>query len=308
LADPKREQDRKALAFGRRCVLAAAILWSLSGVVTKSLPLGPLAIAFYRSLFAGLAIGPFVPRARRVFRPAMLPLSLVFGAMIGLYIGAVKSTTAANAIYLQFTATFWMVPASALLLRERPDRRSLVGIALAMVGIVVIVLWGYKGSDEAHGIVLGLASGVAFAGVATGIRGMRGSDPIWLSAVLNLGGAIALGGWMLVTSGSIPVPTPGQAAVLIAFGVVQMAIPYALFARGLREVGAPEAGLLALIEPLLNPVWVVAVHHEVPSPATLAGGAFLLAGLACRYAPTRPAREVDWADDQSVKPATGAKP
>jgi drug/metabolite transporter, DME family len=56
--------ERRARAYGRRCVLAAALLWSLSGVVTKSLPLGALAIAFYRSLFAGLFLLPFVPRTR----------------------------------------------------------------------------------------------------------------------------------------------------------------------------------------------------------------------------------------------------
>jgi drug/metabolite transporter (DMT)-like permease len=236
-------------------VLAAAILWSLSGVVTKSLPLGPLPIAFYRSLFAGLALWPFVPRSRWVLRPAMVPFCLVFGAMIGLYIGAVKATTAANAIYRQYTATFWMIPASALVLHERPDRRSVWGVGLAMVGIVIIVGFGYDGRpNEWQGVALGLASGLTFAGVAIMMRAFRGVDSTWLSVVGNLGGALALGAWMGIQSGPIPVPTFGQTLALVAFGAVQMAIPYALFARGLRSVGATEAGLIALIEPVLNPV------------------------------------------------------
>ena len=127
------------VARGRRDVLAAAVLWSLSGVVTKSLDLDGLSIAFYRGLFAGMALMPFVPRSRWAFRPALVPLGLAFGAMTGLYIAAVKATTAANAIFLQCSATFWTVPLSALLLRERPDRRSLIGIALATVGIAAIV-------------------------------------------------------------------------------------------------------------------------------------------------------------------------
>src|SRR3954447_27059559 len=87
-----------SVARGRRDVLMAAVLWSLSGVVTKSLDLDATTIAFYRGLFAGLVLVPFVPRSRRVVRPEMLPLGLVFGAMTGLYLGAVKTTTAANAI------------------------------------------------------------------------------------------------------------------------------------------------------------------------------------------------------------------
>jgi DME family drug/metabolite transporter len=124
--------------------------------------------------------------------------------------------------------------------------------------------------------------------VATLMRGLRGVDPIWLSALSNLAGSLTLGAWMLATAGSIPIPTASQSLALVAFGVIQMAVPYALFARGLRDVAAPEAALIALVEPVLNPVWVVIVHHEVPSRATMIGGLFLLAGLAYRSWPTRP--------------------
>ncbi len=275
-----------SVARGRRDVLAAAVLWSLSGVVTKSLDLDGLSIAFYRGLFAGIALIPFVPRSRWAFRPALIPLGLTFGAMTGLYIAAVKATTAANAIFLQCSATFWTVPLSALLLRERPDRRSVIGIGLATVGIAAIVSYGYDGRpDEHRGIALGLASGVAYAAVAVGIRGLRDLDPLWLSGVNNLAGAMALGAWIVITRGAIPIPSPSQTPILITFGVVQMAIPYALFARGLRSIGAPEASLIALVEPVLNPIWVVLITGERPTPATLVGGLFLASGVACRFWP-----------------------
>ena len=68
-----------------------------------------------------------------------------------------------------------------------------------------------------------------------------------------------------------------------------MAIPYILFARGLRELAAPEAALLGLVEPVLNPIWVVLFVHERPAGPTAIGGLFLLAGLAYRYWPARQA-------------------
>jgi drug/metabolite transporter (DMT)-like permease len=278
-------------ALGRRCVLAAAVLWSLSGVVTKSDVLRTLdapTIAFYRSLFAGLALLPFVPRSRWRFRASMLPAGLIFGAMIGLYIAAIRATTAANAIFLQCSATLWMVPLSALLLRERPDRRSLLGIAVAAPGIAGIVLFGHGGTAvEWLGVACGLASGLAYACVVIAMRGLRDLDPVWLSGINNLGGALALGAWMLATSGPIALPSPPQLGILLAFGVIQMAIPYALFARGLREIGAAEAGLIALAEPILNPLWVAFGQGERPSGPTVVGGLFLLAGVALRYLPTR---------------------
>src|SRR5947209_3813892 len=68
-SDPSREQA----ARGRWCVVAAALLWSLSGVITKAIDLGPLPIAFYRSLFAGLALWPLVPRRNWSFLPGLVP-------------------------------------------------------------------------------------------------------------------------------------------------------------------------------------------------------------------------------------------
>jgi drug/metabolite transporter (DMT)-like permease len=277
------------IARGRLYVLAAAVLWSFGGVVTKGLPLPAGEIAFYRSLFAGLALLPLVRPDRVELRPVMLPGVLTLGAMIGLYIGAIKITTAANAIFLQCTAAFWLVLAGWLQ-GERPGRRTVEGIVVATVGIAAIVAYGHGGRPgEGRGILLGLASGVAYAAVVTLLRGLRRLDPIWLSAVNNLGGALALGAWLTATGVPPRLPaTAGLVATLAAFGALQMALPYVLFARGLKTVPAPEAALIGLLEPVLNPVWVWLAHGEVPAPASLAGGAMLLAGLAVRYAPRRP--------------------
>jgi drug/metabolite transporter (DMT)-like permease len=224
----------------------------------------------------------------------MIPLGMIFGAMTGCYLGAVKTTTAANAILLQYTATFWVVPLGMIFLRERPDRGARVGIALAMVGIAVIVAWGYDGRpEEWKGIALGLASGLGFAAVATGMRGLRDLDPIWLSAVYNLFGAIALGLWLLSTGRAVEWISATQGVALLAFGVIQMALPYVLFARGLREIGTAEAGLIALVEPILNPIWVVLCVGERPAFPTLVGGVFLLSGLAYRYRPVRTLHVLD---------------
>jgi drug/metabolite transporter (DMT)-like permease len=211
----------------------------------------------------------------------------------------VKITTAANAIFLQCTSILWAVPLSAIFLGERPDRRARISIALVVLGIVSIVGWGYDGRPrEWQGIVLGLASGLIYSVVAVSLRGLRELDPMWLSAALNLGGTAALGLWAWLSGQGLSSPNVVQILVLIAFGVFQMAIPYALFARGLREIGAPEASLISLVEPILNPTWVLLFVHERPADPTVIGGLFLLAGLAYRYWPARLtlARRVPTAD------------
>jgi DME family drug/metabolite transporter len=274
---------------GRLLILAASVFWSLGGVLAKEIGLGGVALGFWRSLFASLALLPLVPAGLRVFRPAMVPLALAFAATMGCYLAAVKATTAANAIFLQCSGTFWTIPLAALLLREKPDSRSVLGIALAMVGVALIVARGYDGrAGEGFGIVMGLAAGLGYAAIVVGLRGLRDLDPTWLAAFNNGSTAGFLGLWLLATTGAIATPELREWPILVAFGVVQLAIPYVLFARGLRYVQAPEAALITLLEPVLNPIWVFLRHGERPADATLVGGLFLLAGVAARYVPWSP--------------------
>lgn len=283
------EADRRSASRGRLLMVVAAILWSLGGVVAKALkPLDGVTIAFYRSLFAGLALLPFIARRKWTIHPGMVPIWLSFGTMVGLYLSSVTLTTAANAIFLQYSATFWTVPLAAILLRENPDRRSLIAIAFATVGLAAIVVLGRKGTPgEGLGIILGLTSGIGYATVIVAFRGLRDVDPAWLSASSNLGGAITLGLYTWATTGGIYVPTAGMALALAIFGVVQMAIPYLLFAKGLQTISAAEAAILTLLEPILGPIWVLLVFGEVPAPFTMIGGGILLVGVTIRYWPTK---------------------
>jgi drug/metabolite transporter (DMT)-like permease len=88
-------------------------------------------------------------------------------------------------------------------------------------------------------------------------------------------------------------PTPMQLAVLAAFGLLQMGVPYVLFARSLRTVPSQEASGIVLLEPVVQPIWVYFAWGEPPAWWTLAGAALILAGLVARYVPerARPARQ-----------------
>jgi len=66
-------------------------------------------------------------------------------------------------------------------------------------------------------------------------------------------------------------------------GAVQLGVPYFLFSKGLQSVPLQEASLIALIEPVLNPLWVALIVGEIPSFATIAGGGMILSALGVRY-------------------------
>jgi drug/metabolite transporter (DMT)-like permease len=71
--------------------------------------------------------------------------------------------------------------------------------------------------------------------------------------------------------------------VILIFGIVQMGLPYVIFARAMRHVSMQEAGLLTLIEPILNPLWVRLFWGETVGTATWIGGGLILGGLGVRY-------------------------
>jgi drug/metabolite transporter (DMT)-like permease len=278
--------------------VAAAVLWSLSGafksVLTHPTSLGlhdpPLdagQIAFYRVLFAGLVLAPTVRRADLSYRPAMLGMVLTFAAMNALFVRALTLGTAANAIFLQYTAPLWVYLAGIWWLKERPDRRSTVAVVVAMLGVGVIVAGGGSGERPAV-IALALGSGVAYAGVLLWLRILRDESAPWLTVLNHLGSAVIL----LPDAARFGLPTAGQLAWLFLFGAVQMGLPYWLMARGLRSVTPHEAGTLSLIEPILNPLWayLVSPAEELPGTWTWLGGALILSGIAYRYWPARQQR------------------
>ena len=281
---------RPTLAQGRLCIVLAALMWSTSGAFTKALtqetPLqlntpavAPLQIAFFRVIFAGLALLPLLRKEDISFRPLMLPMAGCFAVMNATFVLAMAAGTAANAIFLQYTAPMWMFLACVWWLGEPCDRRGLVALAIGLVGLLAIVAGGWQ-EDHLDIVGLGLGSGLAYAGVVIFLRLLKDESSRWL-IVLNL----LCSGLVLLPWVCLPLPSPGQLALLIVYGAGQMSVPYWLMARGVRTISPQEAGIITLIEPLLNPVWTYLMSREEPSWFTVAGGGCILAALAWRYWP-----------------------
>ena len=269
---------------GRLWVLAAALMWSTGGLFAK-LPIwddwdltvrGPL-FAFWRAFFAALVLVPTVRRPR--YSGYLVPLTLIFTVMNVTYLMSLTRTTAANAIWLQATAPWWVFLLSISLLREPVARRDLIPLLFGCLGVGTILSFEIRGQAQ-FGVVCGLASGVTFALVLMFMRRLRAEDPAWLVALNHAVAALALLPWIIYLG---LWPSPGQLLVLAAFGALQMGIPYTFMLRGLRSISTQEAAALILIEPVLNPLWVFLLGLETPAWWTLVGAGLILVGLLLRY-------------------------
>lgn len=271
---------------GRLLLVAAAVMWSTSGLFVKSPPLQALEehhrallIACFRALLAGACLLPFVNWKRVRWTIKMLPMVISFAAMNFLFIAALTQGTAAAAIFLQYTGTGWAFLFGALFLKEPVTRANMAALIFGFAGIVCIVGGQWHGAQFA-GTMLALGSGLAYGGVIASLRALNREDSAWLVVLNHLVSGIVLIPW--VASQGLA-PTGSQWLVIGALGAFQMGLPYVLFARALHTVPAQEAGLITLLEAILNPFWVWLFWGEQVVFSTWIGGGLILTGLLWRF-------------------------
>lgn len=270
---------------GRLWIVAAALLWSTSGLFAKAPAFDDfppesrgVLLAFWRALFAGLLLLPLVRGPR--WRPGLVPMTLSFAGMNATFLISMTLTTAANAIWLQSTAPLWVFVLGWCWGVDVIQRRDLVPLLFGGLGVGVILYHELSG-DARWGIVCGLAAGVMYAGVVLTMRQLREENGAWLISLNHLVAAGVVLPYLLYRD---VWPSPEQLVLLAVFGLLQMGLPYLCFARGLRTISGQEAAGLALIEPVVTPLWVyLAWRSEIPAWWTMVGGAFILAGLVWRY-------------------------
>jgi len=259
-------------------LLLAALGWSLAGVLFKYVQWPPLAAAGGRSLIAAVFLIAVRGRALRfTWTPLQLGTAVAYAGCTVLFAAANKLTTAANAILLQYTAPVWIALLGSWLLGERSTRADWLTILAVFAGMGVFLYDGLQ-LNNLLGIAVSIASGIFFAAMIILLRMQKDGSPLESVIIGNvLGFCIGLPAiW------SAP-PLPGQSlGALLLLGVLQLAIPYLLYSRAIKHVTALEAVLLPVIEPILNPIWVMLIIGERPSPLALLGGVIVVGAVTWR--------------------------
>ena len=268
-------------------VAGAAILWSSGGLFIKLAPMPGLAVAGGRSLVAGIF---YLLAMRPNLRAARWSTAAAYAGCIVTFVSATKLTTAANAIFLQYTGPAYVLLLSPWLLAE--PLRAIDGacVVLSLAGMSLFFV-GKVAAGQALGNVLGVVSGVFFAlAIVLLRRDAKGGEDTALpsTALGNLIAAAVTLPWLLKAAPAIA--TPRGLSVLLYLGVVQLGVAYWLFVRGVRKVPAAEASLISMLEPVLNPVWVLVGFGERPGPWAIAGGAVVVGAVVLRTLWPQPQR------------------
>ena len=244
----------------------------------KFVPWPPLAAGGGRGLIAAVFLLLVRGRSLRfTWSPLQLGTAVAYAGCTVLFAAANKLTTAANAVLLQYTAPVWIALFGAWLLGERSTLGDWVTIVVAFAGLGVFLYDGLQ-LNNLPGIVVASASGVCFAAMIMLLRKQKDGSPLESVILGNLLGFLI--GLPAMWSAP-PLPAGGVVALLL-LGVVQLGVPYLFYARAIKEVTALEAVLIPVIEPILNPVWVMLAVGEKPSPLALLGGVIVVGSVTWR--------------------------
>ena len=257
-------------------LVVTATLWSLGGLLIKSVNANPLAIAGTRSAIAIVVLLLVLKKPKLTWSFAQIGAALAYSATTILFVTATKTTTAANAIFLQSTAPIYVALLSAWLLKEKIKLLDWITVLIVMGGMALFFLDNLS-STGIFGNLVAAASGISFAFFAIFMRMQKDGSPLE---------SILLGNFLTAAIGlpflSRSVPNASGWLCLVILGVVQLGIPYILYSKAIKHVTAMEAILIPVIEPLLNPVWVLLMLGEAPGPLSLIGGLIVLTAITVR--------------------------
>ncbi len=259
-------------------VLAAALLWSTGGLFIKWTTLSGLELSFGRSLFAAITVALFTRHEGFGLNRLTAVASVLYAALLLLFVLATKQTTAANAIFLQYTAPVYLLILEPLVYKEKFRSRDLITVLVCLAGMTLFFV-GKLRPQDVTGNLLALASGLCFALYVLLLRHAKARR-------VNRASSVIYGSLLLVIFAApaglaaIPRLTRHDVLVVLYLGVVQIGLAYTLFtvamARGVRSL---DAGIIGYIEPVLNPIWVFLVLGEKPSGWALLGGVIIIVAV-----------------------------
>ena len=260
---------------GTLFVFIAAALYSIGGLCMKVIPWSGMAINGARTAIALVVIGAYLIVTRhplRFNRWILLGALCVSGTNI-LFCIANKTTTAANAIVLQFTAPIFVILFTALCFKRRPGRLDLGACAVVFGGVLFFFLDSLS-MGNGLGNFLALVSGATYAGVFL-LNDLPDSDAIssvfWGGIISSVTGLPFL---FRETQFTVPALTS-----LIILGVFQVAVAYICLCIGLKTTPPITASLVSGIEPVLNPILVAVFYGEQVGIFALIGAAVVICGV-----------------------------
>jgi drug/metabolite transporter (DMT)-like permease len=262
-------------------LLLTALLWSLGGLLIKSVDWNPPAIAGARSAIAGVLIAVVLRRPRFNWSAVQIGGAVAYAATVILFVLATKLTTAANAILLQYTAPVYVALFGRWFLGERTRWIDWLTIGVVFAGMGLFFLDSLS-PEGFWGNTIAIASGMAFAWLTLLLRKQKEGSTVESVLLGNILTAV-----ICIPFYFHDFPKEGSDwTALLLLGLFQIGISYICFSIAIKFVSAIEAILIPVVEPILNPLWVFLYIGERPGAWAILGGLIVLGAVTARSVAT----------------------
>lgn len=267
-------------------VLLAVLLWSTGGLFIKGTSLDAFAVNAGRSFFAALTVAVFTYKKGLRLNGFTLLAAFFYAGTLTCFVYANKATTAANAIFLQYTAPIYILSLAPFILKEKFRVADLITVIFCLAGMSLFFLEDQGAANTlAPNVFLGnlaaLASGAFFGLYFILLRHprlLKNENPALSVFYGNI--IIVLLMLPLVLNNPPAQINANDVLAILFLGIFQIGIAYVLFTKGVAAgVRSLDASIIGFVEPLLNPIWVFLMLAERPSRWALVGGAVIICAV-----------------------------
>jgi len=266
-------------------VLLAVLLWSTGGLFIKLTTLDAFAVNLGRSFFAALTVAVFTYQKGLRLDWFTLLTSFLYAGTLTCFVYANKTTTAANAIFLQYTAPIYILILSPFILKEKFRFSDLLTVVVCLGGMSLFFLEPQNAQNNLAtnmfaGNIAALVSGVFFGLYFVLLRHPRSLEKNPALSVFYGNIIIVLLMLPIIFQNSPTQISSNDILAILFLGIFQIGVAYILFTKGIAEgVRSLDASIIGFVEPLLNPVWVFLFIGERPSNWAILGGAIIIAAI-----------------------------
>jgi len=263
-------------------IVLAVLLWSTGGVFIKFTTLDAFTVNLGRSLFAAITVAIFTYRKGLKLDKFTLLSSFLYAGTLTCFVYANKNTTAANAIFLQYTAPVYILILAPFILKEKFRASDLITVIFCLAGMSLFFLETPNAENKLAtnifwGNVAALVSGVFFGLYFILLRHPRSLAKNPALSVFYGNIIIVILMLPFILNNSPKAILLNDILAILFLGIFQIGIAYILFTKGIAEgVRSLDASIIGFIEPLLNPVWVFLFLGETPSKWAITGGIIII--------------------------------
>ncbi|MEA4938215.1 MAG: EamA family transporter [Christensenella sp.] len=266
---------------GTIAMIVTALLWSMGGIFIKMIPWNPLAIAGLRGLIGGGVMYVYlrIRKIKPVINKDTIKIALSLAGVCTTFVAANKLTTAANAIVIQYCAPVYVLLYIAFVQKKKLRPLDIAVVPITILGVSLCFV-GQMGNGHLAGDIVAVVSGFFFAAMFIFSEGVP--DQTRASGIMQGQFLTALIG-IPVLIATRPAFTLQAVGGILILGIFQIGIAYVLYSIAIRSAPLLTCSLLAVLEPLLNPVWVFLFAGENPGIWSLVGGVIVVVVITLWY-------------------------